>query len=795
MDKVFPRKFARFLFHPCRPLGDDGACITACKKHIELSKRAAEEGMVLLKNEDNALPLKSSETVALLGYKSIDYIKGGWGSGDVYTPYIRNVYEGMKIKEKEGKIKVFDPVSEFYSAFVKTKKEIPFEDKSDTFEMMWTLPQTIDSKADEKKYIFKRNDEPQLPKELLNSAAAKCDTAVITIGRYSGEGSDRSSNKGDFYLTDNEQILIDEACSTFKKVVVVLNIGGMIDTEWFKNNASVKASLLALQAGMEGGLAIADILCGDVNPSGKLVDTFAKSFDDYPSSAGFNESKDYVDYTEDIYVGYRYFETIPGADKKVNYPFGFGLSYTTFEISDAAAVENNGIISVSATVKNTGDTAGKEVVQVYYNAPDGKLGKPKKQLAAFCKTSLLKPNESVKVKMEFKVSDMASFDDLGKLCKSAFLLEKGEYRIFVGNSVRDCFEIDYKYIVSDEYVVTEQLESFCAPTCLKERMLSNGSMEKLPSSKIKNFYPENQPITATPPEKLVGIESIGKTITLDEFVAQFTLEELEKFVSGQGNSGVSNTGCFGGLPPMLGVPRFPTADGPAGLRLNEECGIPTTAWPCATLLASTWNTDILYEVGSAGALEVKENNLAIWLTPALNIHRSPLCGRNFEYYSEDPLISGKMAAAMVNGIQSHHIGASAKHFCCNNKETNREKSDSRVSERALREIYLKGFEICVKESDPYTIMTSYNLLNGIHTSESYELLGGILRKEWGFKGMVTTDWGIKNDPVAEVKAGNDMKMHIGYPDELDAAIKDGSLTRADLEACVKRIVSVFLRFD
>jgi len=245
----------------------------------------------------------------------------------------------------------------------------------------------------------------------------------------------------------------------------------------------------------------------------------------------------------------------------------------------------------------------------------------------------------------------------------------------------------------------------------------------------------------------------------------------------------------------LGVPKMPTADGPAGLRLNDYCGIPTTAWPCATLLACTFNTDLVEEIGRAGGLEVKENNIAFWLTPALNIHRNPLCGRNFEYFSEDPLVSGKMAAAKVKGMQSVGTGCSIKHFACNNKETNRAGSDSRLSERALREIYLKGFEICVKEADPRSVMTSYNLINGIHASENYELLGEILRKEWGFKGMITTDWGQKNNPVFEVKAGNDMKMHIGYPDDLLETLKKGELSRADLEVCAKRILSVYLRFE
>ena len=280
---------------------------------------------------------------------------------------------------------------------------------------------------------------------------------------------------------------------------------------------------------------------------------------------------------------------------------------------------------------------------------------------------------------------------------------------------------------------------------------------------------------------------------IEEFIKQFTLEELCDFVGGQPPTGVANTGCFGPIKHRLDTPAVPTADGPAGLRLEPCTGIPTTAWPCATLLACSWDPDLIFEVGAAGGAEVKENNIGVWLTPALNIHRDPLCGRNFEYYSEDPLVAGKSAAAAIRGMQSSEIAVSMKHFACNNKEANRYQNDSRLSERALREIYLKGFEIAVKESDPITVMSSYNLINGQHTSESWELLTGILRREWGFKGMVVTDWGVKNDPVKEVKAGNDLKMPTGYPDELKAAVEKGELTRAELELCTKRILEMMLR--
>jgi beta-glucosidase len=283
-------------------------------------------------------------------------------------------------------------------------------------------------------------------------------------------------------------------------------------------------------------------------------------------------------------------------------------------------------------------------------------------------------------------------------------------------------------------------------------------------------------------------------VTMDAFVGQMTDEELAYLLGGQPNTGVANTFGFGNMPEY-GVANIMTADGPAGLRIAPECGIHTTAWPCATLLACTWDEEIVYAVGQAGAKEVKENNIAVWLTPAINIHRSPLCGRNFEYYSEDPFLTGKLASAMVRGIQSQHIGASVKHFAINNKETNRKNSDSRVSERAAREIYLKAFEIIVKEADPWTIMSSYNIINGHRASENRDLLEDILRDEWGFKGMVTTDWWTCGEHYKEVKAGNDVKMACGYPQRLLKAIEEGLMTREDMEICAKRILSLILKVD
>ena len=762
-------KWVRYKYCLTNAIGEGGKHLAGCDEHIALSRRVAAEGMVLLEN-NGILPLKTGTTVSLFGIGSIDYVKGGGGSGMVYSAYVRNIYEGFM--EKSPRLSVYEPVTKFYYDYA------------------------VPLLAEHAGYTL--YDEIDVPISVVKDAAKNSDVAIITIHRFSREGVDRLSEAGDFYLTDTEQKMVDDVTAAFEHSVVVLDVGGMIDVSWIKSNPKIDAALLAWQAGMEGGLAVADILSGDVNPSGKLTDTFAKEFSDYPSADTFNESHDYVAYYEDIYVGYRYFETINGAAEKVNYPFGYGLSYTTFDISKPQAELDGENIKVSVTVKNTGKVAGKEVVQVYFSAPQGVLGKSKISLAAFKKTRLLSPEESEDIVLSFPISDMASYDDLGKLQMSAYLLEGGEYTFLAGNCCRNLVAADYKYIVKEKFVVTKQLTQKCAPNKLERRMLSDGSFEPLPSFPVKDYSGVSAPInTAKAPEEETSFMKVAKgNLSLDEFMAQLTDEELIKLVCGVPNNGVTitNTGGFGGIT-RLGIPVFMTADGPAGVRLYPSVGIPTTAWPCETLIACTWDPDLAYEIGRAGGLESKETGFAIWLTPALNIHRNPLCGRNFEYFSEDPLISGKFAAAKVNGIQSVNIAASAKHFACNNKEINRKHSDSRVSERALREIYLRGFEICVKESQPWTVMSSYNLINERRCCTSYEQLQGILRDEWGFEGTVTTDWNTPSDHTDCVLAGNDIRMPTGDPDILRESLDNGRLRREHLEVCAKRLLELFLKFD
>lgn len=778
-------KWTRAFYQPNLPLGENGEKVTGSKKHIMLSKDAAKEGMVLLKNDGGLLPFAKGTRLALFGKATIDYVKGGGGSGDVTVAYVRNLYEGLKLQK--GEIDIFEPLCDYY------KKDVERQYAEGKEPGMTT--------------------EPEVPAELLMQAKAYTDTAVISICRFSGEGWDR---KDDFCLTKEEQEMVSVVKENFPKIAVVLNVGGMVDTSWFYEEDAIASVLLAWQGGMEGGLAAAELLVGKGNPSGKLTDTFAKTLEDYPSTEDFMESPDYVNYTEDIYVGYRYFETIPGAAEKVNYPFGYGLSYTAFDVDVISAGEENGTVRVAVNVTNIGDRAGKEVVQVYFGAPSGKLGKPAKQLIAFKKTRELKPGETQVVLFSFSVEDMASYDDLGKVQRAAYVLERGTYLFYVGTCVRNAEVLGFTYEAEEDRVV-KQLVNRLVPSSLKKRMLSDGSFEALPQTEPNDpnadeleRMPNKMIEGVTPavkaragyhlwgepenPDRHLFMEVAEGKIGVEEFLVQLSDEEIADLLGGQPNTGVANTFGFGNLPEY-GVPSVMTADGPAGLRIEKKCGVTTVSFPCSTLLACSWNEEVAEAVGQAGGAEVKENNIGVWLTPAVNIHRSPLCGRNFEYYSEDPFLAGKMASAMVKGIQSNHVGATVKHFAFNNKEENRTESDSRVSERAAREIYLKAFEIIIKEANPWAVMSAYNIVNGHRTSECADLLTGILREEWGYEGCVTTDWWNHGEHYKEVKAGNDVKMGCGYPKRLLEAMERGILTRKEMETCAKRILELILKVD
>ncbi len=713
-------------------------------ENYKTARRAAAEGMVLLKNDGNALPFKSTDKVGLIGSDSLDLIRGGGGSASVISLYTKTLPDGLCEKDAEGKLSLYKPSTELA------------QDK---------LIYTVDE---------------------LNELAKHINKAIVVIKRYATEGADRNiSNEnetkaevggevygslediasgfdkhGYYYSHKYERLLFENfEKSDISEVIVVLNIASTVDLTFLNNYKKVKAILCAYLPGMEGGRAIVDVLCGDVNPSGKLTDTFALSYDDYPSSKYYNKSRDFSEYKEGIFVGYRYFETF--ARDRVLYPFGFGLSYTTFALSNISSVVYDRCVSVKVTVTNTGDVAGKEVVQVYYHAPEGQLKKPYVELAAYKKTRLLQPCESQELILTFNLGDMASFDDEGAF-KGSYILEKGDYTFFVGNSIRNITECG-QYSLS-ETTVTEklsiQLENFDEEQTVAEFEYADAGI--------------NKGIT------LYDIAE-GKN-TVEEFVRQFTAEELINLSQAQKPDFAKGTAGMGDLRKYL-IPNPQTADGPAGLRKS----VPTTCIPCATLLAASYDPELVFEVGKALGYEGVSTGVDILLAPGLNIHRDPLCGRGFEYYSEDPYISGKTAAAMVKGIQSQGLCATIKHFFANNCELNRMNNDSRLSERTAREIYLEGFEIAVKEANPVFVMSSYNLVNGKRCSTCKNLLTHILRDEWGFEGAVMTDWRNKSHLWEEIKAGNNLKMPFGYPDEIALAIEkynEGVLTRAELESSV-----------
>lgn len=795
------KKWTRALYQPNLPLTSAGF-VTASKENVALSRRAAREGAVLLKNDNHLLPLAADTPIAVFGKGSADYVKGGGGSGDVTVAYMHTILDGLRGQ----KARIFEPLCWFYQEYVRAEYQ-----KGSVPGMM---------------------AEPSLPQELFAAAREYADTAVIVLSRFSGESWDRSDlefedpdgadwenanaiararqvgelfGKSDWYLSAQEKDLVEQVCVAFPKVAVVLNVGGCMDVSLFHDDARVSSLLYAYQGGMEGGDAVAELLLGKDSPCGKLPDTLARTLEAYPSTRDFHKSVEYVAYTEDVYMGYRYFETIPDAAKDVVYPFGYGLSYTTFSKESVSIQEENDVLTISIRVTNTGTCSGREVVELYFEAPQGLLQKPHRVLAAFKKTSRLAPAQSEIVTFTLPITQMASFDDVGRIALSAWVLEKGAYRLYVGGSVSEAKALEYVYHLEETRVV-ETVSDSLTPSRLEHRLQADGSYEPVPAGRDHNpnetilpkelkkepVFPHGSYESAANVHTLLDVAE--NKLTLDDFMAQLSNDALIHLVCGQPNTSVSNTGGMGNLP-AYGIPTITTADGPAGLRLAPETGLTTTAFPCETLLAATWDVDLINEVGAAVAGEVKENNISVWLAPGVNLHRNPMCGRNFEYMSEDPLLTGKMAAAMVRGIQSQNVAATVKHFACNGKETNRKNSDSRLSKRALRELYLKSFEIIVKEGEPWAIMSSYNIINGQRASESRELLTDILRSDWGYDGLVMSDWSNYGEHYKEVLAGNDLKMDKGFPDRIKAAMELGAVTRADLLVCVRRVLELILRIS
>lgn len=699
------------LYKRTLPEPDPGS---ASPKMSELVRRAAAEGAVLLEN-DGTLPL--SGDLALFGRAQIDPFYAGYGlSGEVNSPYLVGILEGIE----RSALKPLGWLKELYRAEAKARPA----DRG-----KWgALPQSF--------------PEIALGEETVRRAASETDTAVIVFGRAAGEENDCTLAKGSYYLSAEEERLLRLCRKHFKKVAVVLNAGNLIDLS-FAETYRVNALLLVWHGGMEAGNAVADLLSGETSPCGKLPASVPKAYGLCPSAMSFLGGKR-VGYTEDIYVGYRYFETF--AKDGVRYPFGFGLSYTDFSAEGELRGE-----TVLYRVKNEGSRAGREVVQVYVKKPCGELGNPARQLVGFRKTKLLPPGGEETGRIVISPRELCSYD----AAKSAYILAAGKYEVYLGTDVRSAKKIG-EFVRGGE--LTEQLSEQCAPQ--SGLRILTGKTGDLGFALPRKSDPKQKILAGLPPELHAARKGdlsdvfYGK-ITLDEFVAGLSFEELEALSRGDfdmdsplGPKG--NTGAFGGVTPSLrekGVPPVWTADGPSGLRLGAR----TSLVPDGILLGATFDEELVEEVYRGMGEEVSAHGMGVLLAPGLNLMRDPLCGRNFEYFSEDPFLTGKLGAAAVRGMQGAGASACVKHFACNNRERDRMKSDSRVSERALREVYLRGFEICVKEASPDCVMTSYNKVNGIWSCYHYELVRGILRGEWGFRGCVMTDWWTQPDKSPHFK--------------------------------------------
>lgn len=758
-----------------------------------LVRQAGQEGMVLLKNDNNALPIKKGESVSLFGRCQIDYFCVGYGSGgDVNAVYTVNAVDALKNKD----VKLNENLMNTYSRWC---GENPV---NHGFWGHWPM------------------NYPEMPlnEDIVKTASSESETAVVIIGRAAGEDRENKLEKGSYYLNDDELNMLDLAVRFFPKVILVMNCGNIIDMAFLqKYGDKISAVLYAWQCGMESGNALADVLVGDANPCGKLSDTIANAYNLYPSADTFG-SKKFNYYEEDIFVGYRYFETFAPDD--VMYPFGFGLSYTSFEITPTAFDKNENKFTVTVLVKNTGDCSGKEVVQIYSAAPQGKLGKASKSLVAFGKTKLLAPDEEETLVLSFSLYDFASFDDTGVTgSKFSYVIEQGEYIFYCGNSVR-CNTVCGKAELDFTTICT--LDEVCGVKNTFFRIHSQNKQLKRERVEASGNYLKKR-ILANLPEAIgyngkdANLRDVAEgKITLDDFIATLTDAELEALTYGQGrmNSplGVAgNAGAFGGTNENLikkGIKPIITTDGPAGIRIKKY----TSLIACSTALACSWNTDLIYDLACVMGRELKHHGSNVLLAPGMNIHRNVLCGRNFEYFSEDPLVTGKTAAAFVRGIQSTGVSACPKHFACNNQETARTKCDSRLSQRALREIYLKGFEICVKESSPLNIMTSYNKINGVYSHYNYDLVTTVLRKEWRYTGNVITDWWMQKEKSPEfigvennayrIRAQVDVLMPGGMsrtggykPDKrlLYALDTPHGITRSELERSAKNVLSLDLK--
>lgn len=763
-------------------------------KYLDTAAKMVSEGIVMLKNENNALPLDTDKEVAVFGRIQFRYYKSGTGSGGmVNVTKVVNILDGLidngvKVNEK------------LLGTYRKWDKENPFDLGEGWGGEPWS------------------QKEMPLDEGLVKETAKSCETAIVIMGRTAGEEQDNRLEAGSYLLSDDEIEMLTVVRKHFKKVVLLLNVGNIVDMTDI-NRIAPDAVLYVWQGGMTGGKGTADVLTGKVSPSGKLPDTIAYKASDYPSDANFGREENRDIYAEDIYVGYRYFETF--AKEKVLYPFGFGLSYTEFEIKTEKAEITEGAVKLSVSVKNVGSYKGKEVIEVYCEAPQGRLGKAARVLCGFEKTRELAPQEEQAVEIAVDIAKLASYDDSGVTGnKSCYVLEAGEYKFYVGSDVRSA---EYACIFEQgEDLVTERLTQSLAPVENFERIkpvCEGGAFsigrEAVPVSEVDESarrlekLPKEIAYTGDKGIKLWDVKN-GKN-TMDEFIAQLSDYDLSCIIRGEGMGSprvtAGTASAFGGVSENLngfGIPAGCCSDGPSGMRL--DCGTKAFSLPNGTMIASSFNKELTSELFTFMGLEMAANKVDCLLGPGMNIHRHPLNGRNFEYFSEDPFLTGKMAAAELKGMAGAGVTGTIKHFCANNRETNRHFIDSVVSERAIREIYLKGFEIAVKEGGASSVMTTYGRVNGLWTAGNFDLNTVILREEWGFKGFTMTDWWAninvrgkepdKTDLAAMARAQNDVYMVCPDGEKNDdntlAALENGGIERCELQRNAANICGFLL---
>lgn len=751
----------------------------------EVCRNAVAEGTVLLES-DGMLPLKSTDKVAVFGRAQFEYLKSGSGSGgQVVCPYVTQIGDELK------KAVITDERTEkFYRDWI---EQHPYDNGDN-----WKIPQS--------------QEEAPVDEKFVRSISIDNEKAVIVIARLCGEAFELAAEKGGYYLTDEEERTILYVTKYFKHVCVLLNVGNPIDMSWVKKYA-VGTVAYIWQGGQEGGSGVVRALIGELVPSGRLADTIAAELKDYPAHGNFGDPVKNI-HVEDIFVGYRYFETF--AKDKVLYPFGYGLSYTKFAYSEIHAEKNENAVTLEITVKNVGQYSGKDVVQCYVSKPQGILCKPLRELVAFGKTKLLKPDESQKITLEIRLNDLVSYNDKPDgLFAFSYILERGDYRFYMGANVRDAQEA-FSFRLN-ETVCVRKCRQALAPTEKFSRMTFDGQSllyEDAPlsrndvSERVKIGMPSEIPYSGDRGYTLQDVAN-GK-IAINEFVAQFGKEELCLLVRGEGMSSPKapidgTAGSFAGVSAVWanhGTPVVTTVDGPCGIRLTKKDGF-ATCIPTGTLIASTWAPEIVKDVFGIFVTEMKDYRLDIALAPGINIHRHPLGGRNFEYFSEDPYLTGVMASAVVKCFYDSGVYCTLKHFAVNSQENGRRGENEVISERALREIYLKGFEAAVKNGGVKYIMTAFNRINGTSSASNFDLLTTILRNEWGYDGVVMTDWwplidshynntATKYNLSSLIRAQNDLFMvtpeNDEYPDDLMCALDNGYLTVGELQRCVMHIL-------